>query len=145
MKRFLIYNVVEYRSDDPTWIMWRVKHTNGKDYLLAYSNGKLKEVYFVGEGIPNYFMSCRADDLEQISHYYVDRNKKEVRRYEKGNCNRIYKDYENGIMECNTHKYTQKAITDETLNFEQLYNDLTQFLEAFSKTGKVIKKPLYVT
>ena len=144
MKRFDIYNIVEYRSDDPTWIMWRVRHTDGKDYLMAYDKDGLKEVYFVGEGLPNYFMSCRAKNLRQISHYYVDDKKSEIRRYENGYLNRTVYDEHNGIMYCDTHMYVQKPITTEEIQPEKLYNDLVEFLNRFEKSGIKIKVPVYV-
>lgn len=143
MEKFLIYNIVEYRSDDPTWIMWRVNH-KGKDYLMAYSHGNLKEVYFVGERIPNYFMSCRADDLSKISHYYVDRRFSVIRRYENGVRNRLYCDNGCGVTECETHKYVQRYITTEQPDVERLHNDLVKFLDDVSKAGIKIEKPPYV-
>ena len=144
MEKFFIYNVVEYRSDDPTWIMWRVHHTNGKDYLMAYSHDRLKEVYFVGERIPNYFMSCRADDVTKISHYYVDRRFSVVRRYERGVRNRLYYDNGRGKMWCDTHEYLQRPITYERPDIDRLYNDLVALLDKVDKAGIEIEKPHYV-
>lgn len=141
---FYVYNIVEYRSDDPTWIMWRVRHTDGKDYLMAYDKEGLKEVYFVGEGIPNYFMSCRAKNLRHISHYYVDNEKSEVRRFENGYHNRTVYDKHNGIMFCATHTYAQKPITTEKVDPAKLHKDLVEFLDRFYKSGLEIVKPVYV-
>ena len=144
MKRFDIYNIVEYRTDDESWIMWRVNHVDGKDYLMAYDKDGLKEIYFVGEGLPHYFMSVRSKDLKHISHYYVDNEKHEVRRYENGYLNRTIIDHQNGIMTCPTHMYVQKPITFEKIEPEKLYNDLVDFLERFKKTGRQITVPVYV-
>lgn len=141
--RFYLYPIAEYRTDDPTWVMWRINY-GGKDYLMAYSNGKLKEVYFVGEKIPNYFMSCRADDLYHVSHYYVDRIKDEVRRYEGGEMNRVYHDNRDGKMWCDTHVYTQKPFTTETPNLIEIVEDLNKFLKQFQLSGLEIKRPEYV-
>lgn len=143
MSSFYIYPVVEYRSDDPSWVLWRVKH-DGKDYLMAYSNDRLKEVYFVGEKIPHYFMSCRADDPYHISHYYTDPQTHEVRRYEQGEMNRVYHDNRQGYMWCNTHGYTQKLFTTEQPNITKLWRDLENFLRVFNLTGIKIEKPEYV-
>nr|DAH56626.1 MAG TPA: hypothetical protein [Caudoviricetes sp.] len=142
--RFQVYNVVEYRSDDPSWIMWRVKHTDGKDYLMAYSKGKLKEVYFVGEGIPNYFVSFRADDVSHISHYYVDDKLSVVRRYENYLMNRVYHDNKDGVMWCDTHKYKQKYLTKEFPNFAKLEEDLVKLIAKVKATGIKIERPSYV-
>ena len=111
---------------------------------MAYDKDGLKEVYFVGEGLPNYFMSCRAKNLRQISHYYVDDKKSEIRRYENGYLNRTVYDKHNGIMYCDTHMYVQKPITTEEIQPEKLYNDLVEFLDRFEKSGIKIKVPVYV-
>jgi hypothetical protein len=142
MKQFIVYPVVEYRTDDKSWVMWRVKHVDGKDYLMAYSNGKLKEVYFVGEGYDDYFMSCRAD-FSVVSHYVVDRYYSVVRRYENGVMNRLYRDDKKGTMTCDTHKYVQKMFTTEVPDIERLYVDLSKFLDDFSKSGIKIERPKY--
>lgn len=143
MSNFYIHPIAEYRSDDPTWIMWRV-NLNNKDYLMAYSQDRLKEVYFVGERIPNYFMSCRADNLYHISHYYVDNKTNEVRRYERGVHNRTYYDTRHGVMWCDTHKYIQKVFTDENPDVTRIWKDLEKFLVDFQKSGIQIEKPYYV-
>ena len=143
MSHFYIHPIAEYRTDDPTWVMWRVNFNN-KDYLMAYSQDKLKEVYFVGERIPNYFMSCRADNLYHISHYYVDYKTNEVRRYEKGVMNRVYHDNRHGVMWCDTHKYIQKVFTDENPDVARIWKDLEKFLADFQRSGIQIAKPYYV-
>ena len=143
MGNFYIHPIAEYRTDDPTWVMWRVNFNN-KDYLMAYSNDKLKEVYFVGERIPNYFMSCRADNLYHISHYYVDNKDSTVRRYEKGEMNRVYHDTRHGVMYCDTHVYTQKVFTNEHPDPKRLREDLINFLTEFQRSGIQIEKPYYV-
>ena len=145
MANFYLYPVIEYRSDDPTWRMYRFRHTDNKDYLMAYSGGKLKEVYFVGEKIPNYFMSCRAENPYHISHYYVDKQNSTVRRYEEGEMNRIYYDDGTGCMRCNTHEYTQKFFNGEDVDILKIYSDLQNFLKLFQTTGIKIEKPEYVT
>lgn len=141
MKNFLVYPIVEYRSDKPQWKLWRVKHVNGKDYLLAYDKDKLIEVYFVGEHMGNYFMSCRTD-YSKISHYVVDDRYSVVRRYEKGICNRVYRDDKKGIMTCLTHSYRQVKL-DEKPNFAKLYKDLDAFLNDFESKGIKIVRPDY--
>ena len=97
MKEFKVYPLLEVKSSDPEWSLWRVNHIDGKDYLLGYVGNDLVEVYFVGEGYDDYFMSCRTD-MKTISHYAVDNRYKVVRRYENGVRNRIYHDDEDGIM-----------------------------------------------
>lgn len=144
MKKFKVYNIIEYRSDIPLWAMFRVNHTDGKDYLMAYDKDGLREVYFVGEGIPNYFMSCRARDLTQISHYYVDRMHNEVRRYENGKHNRTIYDERNGIMWCRSHIYKQVAYDSSTVNAKSLHKDLEEFLNRFYASGLHIERPPYV-
>lgn len=143
MRQFKLYPIVEYRSDDPDWIMWRVNHVDGKDYLIAYTGDKLKEVYFVGEGSAAYFMSCRAD-FSKISHYYVDSRYSVIRRYEDGVRNRVYYDDGKGGTVCSTHEYIQVRLTTEKVDFEKMFNDLEKFLKEFKKRGIAIAKPDYV-
>lgn len=141
-KNFYVYQEIEYRSDDPTWILYQVI-LDKKKYLMAYSNNKLKEVYFIDTDSYDYFMSCRADDLHHISYYFKDRYCHELRRYENGVMNRTYYTDKDGIIYCDTHSYT-KATTDEKIDEERLCSDLEEFLQRFESSGIQIKRPDYL-
>lgn len=145
MKEFKVYPLVEVKSSDPEWSLWRVNHVDGKDYLLGYRGNDLVEVYFVGEGSLDYFMSCRTD-MKTISHYFVDRRCNVVRRYEHGVRNRVYHDERNGIMwyEENGKRVEYKqALTYKLPDWQILYRDLEKFLEEFKKLGLKLVKPTY--
>lgn len=145
-KHFTVYNIIETRTDDPDWILVRVNNIDRKDYLLAYVGETLKEVYFVGEGIPNYFMSCRANNVYRISHYFVDREHNVVRRYEDGKLNRIYIDDCKGHMYSEGRVYTQERVSVEQMhyiNIEKLIKDLQDILEKVKYADIRIAKPYY--
>lgn len=127
---FKVYPLVEHKSGDPEWVLWRVRHDDGKDYLMAYRGTRLVEVYFVGEGSDHHFMSCRTDG-RTVSHYRVDRRYNVVRRYENGVRNRLYHDDRNGRMwyegPNGVVEYRQTG-TGDTPDPERLRRDLSEFL-----------------